>query len=179
MKKNLVLILALIIIAVLAVMGYQRVSQKSATTTEEETEEESAWKEEAGDYNIAVVFKPYQYGQKKECKGIWHEGMTAYEATLECGKAANLNIKTIYDPKIHKANLIDEVMGIKNGEHNSYWLYYVNGKFITNKQTALLEERKSEPMPEKFYLRPDDRVEWRFEEWVTLEEEHKTEEKTQ
>lgn len=172
MKKNLGLILALVIIATLAVIGYQRVSQKSVTT------EESAWKEEVGDYNLTVVFKPYQYGQKKECKGIWREGMTAYDAALECGKAANLNIKTIYDPEVHKASLIDEIMGIKNGEHNSYWLYYVNGKFITDKQTALLEERKSEPMPERFYLRPDDLVEWRFEEWVTLEEQ-KTQEKTQ
>lgn len=115
------------------------------------------------DYNLTVVIKPYNYGAKRECKGVWREGITAMDAIKECDKAANLGLKLIHDAEIHKADLVDEMLGIKNGQDNRFWLYYVNNKFITNKVTP-------EPMPEKFVLKPNDRVEWRFEEWVTAAE---------
>jgi hypothetical protein len=131
------------------------------------------------EYNITVVIKPYQYGKKRVCKGVWRPCLTALDATKECDKAANLGLKLRYDPKIHKAYLVDEIMGLRHTDQiNRYWLYYVNNVFVTTKAVDLLndpartcEGKKSEPMPERFYLKPGDIVEWRFEEWVTLKEE--------
>lgn len=165
-KKNYLILVLIAVVIVGGVIVYQQIYGGKASNGTDE----AAWKESNDKYDLTVVIKPYQFGEKKECRGVWREGITVYDATIECGKAANLNIKTIYDPEVHKANLIDEIIGIKNGSNNRFWLYYVNGKFITTKAVDLLKERNSEPMPEKFYLQPGDRIEWRFEEWVTLAE---------
>lgn len=179
-KKSVVLVLSLAGLAVLVtfLIIWQIISEaekKKALRTHFQSEEGPS------EYNLTVVIKPYGYGKKKECKGVWREGITALDATKECDKVANLGLKLVYDPEVHKAYLVDEMLGLRHTkENNRYWLYYVNNVFITNKATALLEDparmyqgKKSEPMPERFYLKPGDRVEWRFEEWVTLEETQK------
>lgn len=177
-KRSIILVLGLAGLVVLAsgLIIWQMVSERERRIQALKEH----WEAEATpEYNLTVVIKPYQYGKKKECKGVWREGITALDATKECDQAANLGLKLRYDPKIHKAYLIDEMLGLRHTEENNrYWLYYVNNVFITTKQVAMLEDpgrmyqgKKSEPMPERFYLKPGDRVEWRFEEWVTLEEE--------
>ncbi len=133
------------------------------------------------EYNITVIIKPYQYGKKRVCKGVWKPCLTALDATKECDKVANLGLKLRYDPEIHKAYLVDEIIGLRHTEENNrWWLYYVNNVFITTKAVDMLndpertcEGKNSEPMPERFYLKPGDIVEWRFEEWGIVEEEFK------
>lgn len=177
MKKTIVLILTIAIVIILAtgLIIWQMVERQMAKKKELE---EHFGPGVTPEYNLTVVIKPYQYGKKKECKGVWREGITALDATKECDQTANLGMKLTYDSEVHKAYLIDEMLGLRHDEENNrYWLYYVNNVFITNKQIAVLEDparmyqgKKSEPMMERFYLKPGDRVEWRFEEWVTLEE---------
>lgn len=148
---------------------------------------EKAYKKVAGtkieypqpEYTITVVIKPYQFGKRRECKGVWRPGLTVLEATKECDKVANLGLKLRYDPEIHKGYLVDEILGLRHTEENNrWWLYYVNNIFVTDKAKVLLDDpervfegKKPEPMPERFFLKPGDRVEWRFEEWGHVEAE--------
>jgi len=179
MKKITVLILMIAFAIILAtgLIIWQMVEKQAAKKKELEEYYFGAGKIPE-EYNITVVIKPYQYGKKRVCKGVWREGMTALDATKECDKVANLGLKLRYDPEVHKGYLVDEMLGLRHTpENNRYWLYYVNNVFVTTKATALLEDparvyqgKKSEPMPERFYLKPGDIVEWRFEEWGALKE---------
>jgi hypothetical protein len=178
MKKTIIPILIIVMVLATGLIIWQMVERQAAKKKELE---EHFGSTATPEYNLTVVIKPYQYGKKKECKGVWREGITALDATLECDKTANLGMKLRYDPEIHKAQLVDEIMGLRHtNENNRYWLYYVNNKFITDKAVDMLNDparmyqgKKSEPMPERFYLKPGDQVEWRFEEWVTLKETEK------
>ncbi len=175
-KSNLLILIAIgVIVLTTGLIIWQMVEKNLAKQKELE---EHFGPAPTSEYNLTVVVKPYQYGKKKECRGVWRPGLTALEATKECDQVANLGLRLVYDAEVHKAYLVDEMLGLKHTEENNrYWLYYVNNVFVTDKATSLLgdqervyEGKKSEPMPERFYLKPGDRVEWRFEEWITLEE---------
>lgn len=133
---------------------------------------------------ITVIIKPYEFGKKKKCEGVWEEGMTVIDALKECDKVANLGLKLAFAPKRHKSFFVDEIMGLRyTKETNRLWLYYVNGVFIPAvdpKAQSLLNDPKrtfkgknSEPFPQLFYLKPNDIVEWRFETWMLFAPQQK------
>lgn len=73
---------------------------------------------------------------------------TVYNLLEELANQNKINLETKqYDLGI----LIEAIDGIKNGQDNKYWLYYVNGQMAPVGVT----ERK---------VSPDDKIEFRFEE---------------
>ncbi|MDD5627255.1 MAG: DUF4430 domain-containing protein [Patescibacteria group bacterium] len=66
-------------------------------------------------------------------------------------KLANQNEINLETKQYDLGTLIEAIDGIKNGQDNKYWLYYVNGQMAP---VGVTEQKVS----------PDDKIEFRFEE---------------
>ena len=66
-------------------------------------------------------------------------------------KLANQNEINLETKQYDLGTLIEAIDGIKNGQDNKYWLYYINGQMAP---VGVTEQKIS----------PDDKIEFRFEE---------------
>ena len=85
-----------------------------------------------------------------EYLNISTKNVSAADFLFECASHYNFSVKKEYW-KGYKSFFIEAINNIQNGEDDSYWQYYVNGKF-------------ADVGCSNYFLYDDDVVEWRFEQ---------------